>query len=117
MQNSAGDRQLLEKAYGRGRQARGMRLGDRQVRRPLADRTRGLRQVEHHQKQAEERSHDGRDVEDEKARHQETESGVRQRLSGQFAARLRQLVTCGWRHFTTSCYLLSLKTLQVGLPP
>src|SRR5215210_6749429 len=67
-----------------------MRLVDRQVRCPLADRPGGLRQVEHHQKQGEERSHDGRNVEDAKARHQEIESGVRQRLSGQFAAPSRK---------------------------
>ena len=77
MQNSARDRQLLEKANSRWRKARAMRLVDRQVRRPLADRARELRQVEHHQEQGEERSHDGRDVEDEKARHQEIEGGVR----------------------------------------
>jgi hypothetical protein len=38
--------------------------------------------VEHHQEQGEEGSHDGRDAEDEKARHQEIEVEVRQRLNG-----------------------------------
>lgn len=69
MQNPSRDRQLLEKADGRRREARGMRLVDRQVWCSLADRPRGFRQVEHHQEQGEERSRYGRDVEDEKAQH------------------------------------------------